>query len=64
MVKGGSTEEDGRGMWFLGGKKQLFADRKNIHDVGPVQLIMKTLDPITPGSRLLCPAIKKEDSTL
>lgn len=64
MVKGGSAKEDGRGMWFLGGKKQLFADRKNFHDVGPVYLIMMTLDPITPGSRLLCPAIKKQDSSL
>lgn len=66
MEKGGSTKGDGSGMRFLGGKKQLFEDRKNFHDVGPVYLIMMTLDPITPesGSRHLCPAIRKQDSSL
>lgn len=63
MEKGGSTKGDGSGMRFLGGKKQLFED---FHDVGPVYLIMMTLDPITPesGSRHLCPAIRKQDSSL
>lgn len=51
------------GFW---GKKQLFEDRKCFHGVGPVHLIMMTLDPITPesGSQHPCPAIKKQDSRL
>lgn len=57
--KGGSTKGDGSGMWFLGVKKQLFEDCKSLHDVGPVYVIMMTLDPITPesGSRHPCPTI-------
>lgn len=66
MGKGGPSRGDGRGMWFWGGKKQLLEDRKTFHHVGPVYLIMMTLDPITPesGSRRLCPAIRKQDSHL
>lgn len=43
----------------FGGKKQLFEDCKSLHDVGPVYLIMMTLDPITPesGSQHRCPTI-------
>lgn len=48
-------DEDGSGMWFLGGKKQLFEDRKSFYDVGPVYSIMMTLDPITPESGSLHP---------
>ena len=56
--KGGSAKGMGVECGF-GGKKQLFANRKSFHDVGPVYLIMMTLDPITPesGSQHPCPAI-------
>ena len=52
-------EEDGMQMWFFEGREQLFEDRKSLRDVGPVHLIMMTLDPITPesGSGRPCPTI-------
>lgn len=43
----------------FGSKKLLFEDLKSFHGVGPLYLIMMTLDPITleSGSQQPCPAI-------
>lgn len=66
MGRRGSTKGDESGTRFLGFKKQLFEERKCLRDVGPVHLIMMTLDSLTPesGSQYPRPAIKKQDSRL
>lgn len=66
---GNSTKKrDERGMFlFFVFSSSCLKSVKNFPDVGPVYLIMTTLDAVTPKSgsrRRMCPAIKKRDSSL